>query len=73
MGIRLVTSIAGLLLFAVVPSLVFANAYAKGPIYNADFTFGQYLVMVIMPMVAAVGALVMIALYTRQNQKLAAK
>ena len=49
------------------------NAFAKGPIYNADYTFGQYFMLLIMPALVAGGALVMIALYTKQNQKLAAK
>jgi len=49
------------------------NAFAKGPIYDADHTFAQYFMLLIMPALVAGGTLVMIALYTRQNQKLAAK
>jgi hypothetical protein len=50
-------------------ALTVGEAEAKGPIYNSDHTFGQYLQMVLIPMIIAAGALVMIAFYARQGVK----
>ncbi|MGI0019709.1 MAG: hypothetical protein ACREAY_04490 [Nitrososphaera sp.] len=62
--------LAVLLLFGVLTTG--GEAYAKGPIYNPDYTYAQYLQMVIIPLIVASGLLVMIAAYTRQGVKASA-
>jgi len=64
--------IASLLILAVLPFFI-THAYAKGVSYSQDYAIGQYMLLVLMPALVAVGSLIMIALYTRQNQKLTAK
>ncbi len=59
-----------LLLLMVLLPLIGTQAYAKGPNFDLDYTFGQSFVMIILPAVGAASVLVMISLYTGQNQTL---
>lgn len=67
MAMRLAVIVSSVLLLVLLTPLVVTEAYAKGPIYDADHTFGLFMRMMIFPMAAASGALVMIALYVRQR------
>ena len=66
---KLAAVLVVMLLLMLLGTLTVGEAEAKWPIYNSDHTFGQYLQMVLVPMIIAAGALVMIAFYTRQGVK----
>ena len=59
-----------LLLFGALTTL--GEAYSKGPIYNGEYIFAQYLQMVVIPMIIAASLLVMIGFYVRQGVKTSA-
>ena len=63
---------AVLVVLLLLGALTMGEAYAKGPIYNSDYTFSQYLRMVLIPMIVAAGMLVMVAFYARQGVKTSA-
>lgn len=67
MAIRLAVIVVTLLSLALLAPLVITEAYAKGPIYDADHTFGLMLRMIVLPAAAASGGLVVFALYVRQR------
>lgn len=65
---RLVTVLAAMLSFAILPQLLFANAYAKYPMFNGEHTLGQFMMYLIVPMGIAIVVLGVWAMRSRQAQ-----
>ena len=68
MAKRVLVVLAALLSFALLPQIVFTDAYAKLPIHNADHTLGQFMMLLIVPLGAAIVALGVWAMRARQDQ-----
>jgi len=68
MARSLVAILTILLSFAILPQLLFANAYAKWPMYNSDHTLGQFMQLLIVPMGIAIVVLGVWAIRARQPQ-----